>query len=183
MNFLSLFCVFVIYKFASNLYFLLRTKFFYKEFKSLLDDKTKRSIPITEYMHEVKYLFTKAKIKNRSLSFMREMGFGYAKEAELKMFDNIFTIDYEITPLVNQSFNEAIGVFKYRMRQSINPIYWVEFAIFLPKHVLEFFDIDSSKQLSNLIQFIYWVLSIFVFIYSDEVREILRKVIEGSLYN
>lgn len=53
-------------------------------------------------------------------------------------------------------FQKTIGVYKFRMLESINPFYW----IFLPIRILENLEIEIPEIAKPIINLIYWFLGV-----------------------
>ncbi|MFM2394341.1 MAG: hypothetical protein RLZZ546_2323 [Bacteroidota bacterium] len=81
-------------------------------------------------------LLKEAGIKNFSSPAYELTGFNQGYRHELDGFDNIHFLRDDIAGVVNIKFQEAIGVYKSRMKQSYNPFYWIEFVLKLPEKIL-----------------------------------------------
>lgn len=136
------------------------------------------STEILEYTHEIRVLFSIAKIQDRSISFMEPIGLGYGRERKINFLENMFVLNSEITPAVNQFFIEAKGYFKYHMLQSINPLYWIDVVVFLPKYFIRFLNMDENRKYARFLTVAYWLLTFIIFIYEEEIRQIFRKFLE-----
>lgn len=164
----------IIYKLFTNLYNLKRISFLHKQFLDFIGGQPNPII--LESTTEVVDLFIKAKIKDRSLPFVEPLGLGFATERKLNFFENIYVLDMNISPTINQFFIEAKGYFKHQYKKALNPLYWTEVIIFLPQHFLTFIGIDKKIISSKIITVFYWIMTIILFIFEDEVRTILRSI-------
>lgn len=54
-------------------------------------------------------------------------------------------------------FHQAIGTFKARAKESLNPISWIEFIITLPKAVLTYLGVKPEHVAIKILQLIYWM--------------------------
>lgn len=165
----------ITYKYSSNFYYLKRVIFLHGEFLKYIEKGEDKHI--IEYSTEVKTLFSKSKISDRSLSYMEPVGMGYTKERRINFLENIFVISTEITPTINQFFVESKGFFKYQMKQALNPLYWIDIAIFLPKYLFKYLDFNENSRTSKLLNILYWVISILIFIFEEEVRLIIKLML------
>ena len=68
-------------------------------------------------------------------------------------------------------FSEAIGVYKHRMIESVNPIVWMKVIIFLPRYVMDYIGIEPGKKSSRVIHFIGWIIEIFCAVFLEKVFE------------
>ena len=74
-------------------------------------------------------------------------------------------------------FHRAIGVYRSRMIETINPLYWIETIIFLPRQILNYLGVTPESVIIKIAQLIYW-LAAFVFgIYRFEVEEFVRGLL------
>lgn len=165
----------VIYRFVSNYYFLNRIEFLYKVFLSVFDKSIEIKGNVTEYQHELVELLKRAEIQDRHLPISIPMGFGYVSNTSRSIFDNLFVNDSEISPLVNQFFNQAKGVYKLRMKQSYNPFFWIDSIVFLPKTLSKYFGIESNSVIVKIINILYWIVSFFVFVYTEQIQTFFQS--------
>lgn len=75
-------------------------------------------------------------------------------------------------------FHEAIGVYKSRLLETFSPIYWIEFAINLPKKILEYLGIAPESIVIKIFQLIYWivgaVLGFLYALYKPEIQTLVK---------
>ena len=78
----------------------------------------------------------------------------------------------------NTKMLEAMGVFKSRCIETVNPIYWINTVIFLPKKVISYLGVSAESILIKLAQLIWWIVCLIItiinFIYPDYLRNILQ---------
>ena len=55
----------------------------------------------------------------------------------------------------------TIGTYKMRMLETINPFYWIEVLIYLPKNILEFSGVKPEHFISKLSLIAYWLIIAF----------------------
>jgi hypothetical protein len=79
-------------------------------------------------------------------------------------------------------FEEAIGVYKNRVWESLSPLYWINVVIWLPKRFLVYLGINDSnftaKIINSLFQFLYWLAGLAFIAYNDEFKLFLLAIIE-----
>lgn len=80
-------------------------------------------------------------------------------------------------------FEEAEGAFRKNMIDSINPFYWVDLIIFLPKTLLSYLGISSEtsayKICNVLLTFIWWVFGIFLVYYKPQLQQFLIELVRN----
>lgn len=129
---------------------------------------------IQENKHRIIGIFQRAGLKDSNLSFIEPGGFGFVKTVNCSLFDNIPLINKEVLSLVVQFFKESIGIFKHRMFDSINPVYWVETFIFLPKKTFSYLGMSADGLLIKIFQVSWWLVvaasTIIGIIFNPELR-------------
>lgn len=146
MYILKIFLLIVIIKFSLNLFRLLGTKYIYKKF--LFQPPN-----IYQYAPFVTSLFNSAGTQKIILSSIRTNGLNQASQDYIS--NSIGKKDS--FNALNEIFQRTIGIYKYRMLQSINPFYW----IFLPTHISMNFDVILNTPLKLILNLLYWVVSVF----------------------
>lgn len=68
-----------------------------------------------------------------------------------------------------EAFAVSIGVFKQRMVDSLNPLYWLGLIIYAPSRFFALCGASSDNAVVKIIQALYWVLSVaFAFLFFFE---------------
>ena len=79
-----------------------------------------------------------------------------------------------------QMILEAKGIFKERILETFNPIYWIESAIFLPKHTLMYLGIKPDNIILKLLQLAWFILagaySLLLVLYPDAFRLLIERL-------
>jgi hypothetical protein len=117
-----------------------------------------------EKKQEIKELFEKAGIKSGQLPIMQPVGYGYVQSLNIDIVENMANTQYPaIIGHMIGCFKQAIGVYKRRLKDSINPFYWLELIIYLPQKTIEYIgfsqDSKSATAVSKTINVIYWLVS------------------------
>ncbi len=158
-NILYFFIIILIIKFVINFSRYWRCKNYlakYEEYFKNPDWKfVQNSVQIVE-------LLKNAGIEDSVVTAVEPIGFGKIQSSHPSVFDNLTTIREDVVGLVLLKFHKAIGVYRSRMLETINPIYWVELAIFLPKHILSYLGVSPESTLIKIIQVVYWLVATIV---------------------
>lgn len=125
--------------------------------------------PILSF-HEKKYeiveLFKKAGLSDRYFTQMVPIGLGHGTARNITLFDNIGTPDPDIVLLLITYFKEAAGIFKKRIFDSLNPIYWIEFLIFLPQNIIYYLGLNKDSKniqiFTKVLNIIWWIISVLI---------------------
>ncbi|MDA3813505.1 MAG: hypothetical protein PF570_04550 [Candidatus Cloacimonetes bacterium] len=185
MNLCILFFVFIIIRILINI-----SKYFYLR-KVLLkqnimaegvvnendETKVKKAANATEWLEsnqiEIKRVVLKTGLRDLSNSYMEPMGLGYAQRKDISALDNITYLDLEMMQKLKLIFKRAKGFYKKQALKNINPIFWIEVIIFLPREILKYFSVEENVKLGSAIvkvlQVIYWIGSL-LFMYLNYVK-------------
>lgn len=131
---------------------------------------------------DVQSLIFGANVENYSIPWTQPAGFGLVntmKPSVLGQFPSRIDVFAQSTL---RMFEEAIGVYKRRMFETFNPLYWVDAAIWLPKRFLSYLGINNTnfaaKALHCLFQGAYWLATAAFIAYNQEARALLAGILE-----
>jgi hypothetical protein len=153
----------VLYKFVTNLVRFLRCKFLLKEYGKYLED---RGWDMVQHQEEVIGLFKKAGIKDSVVPYVEPVGMGQMISTTVSVFSNFTRIRADIAGTITSNFHRAIGVYKKRMLNSFNPLFWIDFVVNLPREALEYVGVPPEKSLVKVAQVIYWALGVLASVIS-----------------
>lgn len=146
MKILIILAVIIAAHFLINFIRLMSAHFYYKKF--LKSDKS-----LEQYAYPVSRLFDKAGT-NRILMSTR-----YAGEKI-----SFCIAKYEYRGIVDDTFQQTIGVFKFRMRNSFNPLYWLE----LPTRLCKLYGAELPKPIDALLSAVFWLFSVIIGYYVEK---------------
>ena len=120
-----------------------------------------------EYQPQIVKLFKEAEIEDNTVTYVENVGYGkILADAHVSVMSNIGNTRADVVTMVTSMFHKAKGTYRSRMLEAINPIYWLEFVIFLPKNVFRYTGASPESALVKTVQVIYWLLaSIIGFLY------------------
>jgi hypothetical protein len=128
---------------------------------------------IQENQIEIKKIVLKTGIQDQWTSYMEPLGLGKAKKESISALDNLTLLNPKIMGPGREIVNRAKGFYKIQALKSFNPLFWVEFIVFLPKELLKYFSVDEDAKSGSVIikifQVIYWIASIY-FMYQTYVH-------------
>lgn len=167
------------YRLVINSIRLLKIQRLLKDYNKYLDDQTYNMV---QKQDEVVELFKLAGIKDSVVPTLRPLGMGHGVQANISVFQNLTNVTTEIPGVVLKSFHRAIGIYKRRINESMNPLYWTEWLINLPKHVLVHFELPEEDTKAKIVQLVYWVVggsvTFFYGVYKTEVDAVVRTWIK-----
>lgn len=130
---------------------------------------------IEENQLEIKKIVLNSGIGDQRKSYMESLGLGYAKEKAVSAIDNLAFLNSEIMGTGRQMLQRASGHYKIQAVKSFNPIFWIEFIVFLPKEILKYFNVDENAKIGSIsikiLQVIYWIISIY-FTYQKYINNV-----------
>ncbi|MES2219089.1 MAG: hypothetical protein V4501_11860 [Pseudomonadota bacterium] len=155
-----------IIKLLLNKYKLKRLLFLEHQYIELMrqisEDQANPEQGFIENIPEVINLVEEAGQKSSFVSRVEPAGLGLARTIQLNLFDNMILNDEEVYTLMRLVFKQAIGVYKNRIRQCYNPIYWIEFLVFFPQNLIKYLAGNDNSgvliMISRFLNALYWLL-------------------------
>ena len=165
------FIIIIAYKTLSNFISLFQIQKYEKEFIKYLSGEPSK---IEEYKLLCIALFKKAGIKDTETPITQPTGYGRIASFNASVFQNFpSNIAIIANPALNM-FKNASGIYKSRIYEGFNPIYWVDLIIFLPKNLLSYIGLDSEKAAFKIwnvfLTFIWWVFCTLVTFFQPEIK-------------
>ena len=115
---------------------------------------------------EVISLFKSAGLKDPQLPLVQAVDPMHVVRGNYSVFDNITVLKPEFINTMHGLFLEAIGVYKKRVNNSINPLYWLEVIFFFPEKIINYFGFNNGSQtiviVSKTFNAIYWTVGIVI---------------------
>lgn len=109
------------------------------------------------------------------------VGLGRAVQYNASVKEQFPSRIHDFALQTNKMFYEAEGVFLARAKEAFNPLYWIDFVIFLPKHFMAYLGADTEKLLTKILQAVYFLVagiwSLLLQLYPDIFRTLLEKLI------
>lgn len=169
---IGFFALVIVLRFITNFYKYIRIKKLYDEYVEYINTDNSKFIQNKE---EIKSLFKDAGLKDSSVIHQEFLGFGKFSNMRVSVFDNLTNRREDIVGNVQNRFNEAIGVYRKRFRESFNPIFWIDFIVKFPQHIMEFFGVLPEKIAVKIFLVIYWLVAIIFGLKKFELLEYLIK--------
>ncbi len=167
-------------KLIINVYRLARTKLFMEKYTNWILSET-RDYSMTEFKSEVVELWKAAGIKNCSFVRLEDIGYGNAIQIQEFLFDHFPSIYEDMAFLTKRSFHEAIGVYKKRIIESVNPLYWIMVIIDWPQKLTDKLNLHLKQGLVNVFRLVWWVLGLIATLYLSLYPEHVKIMLEKSI--
>lgn len=164
-----------LYKLLKNIYCCKRLQKLYSYFKTITSEKSEDiNNKAFETKAEVIELFKKANIKDYSIPTMKLLGYGQAAHYNASAFANYPNINKDFFIAYVSMFDEAIGTYKRRAWEVLNPFYWIDLIIFAPKNILNYIGVSSESRSTKILNVIlisvYWFFGIFIAIFKEKIQ-------------
>ncbi|BDD08532.1 hypothetical protein FUAX_09640 [Fulvitalea axinellae] len=130
---------------------------------------------LAEDKEEIKSLFREAGLKDSSVFHQELLGFGKYANVRISVLDNLTNRREDIVGNVLLKFDEAIGVYRKRFRESFNPIFWIEFIVKLPQYIMQFLGVLPEKISVKIFLIIYWLIAILFGLKKFDLLQFLVK--------
>lgn len=166
------FVLIMLLRFVTNFYKYRRIQ---KLFEKYIEYLSTDLFEFAQYKEEIKSLFKDAGLKDFSIIHQEFLGFGKFANMQISGFDNLTNRREDIVGNVRMRFNEAIGVFRKRYKESFNPIFWIDFIVKFPQHLMEFFGVLPEKVAVKIFLVIYWLFAILFGLKKFELIDYLIK--------
>ncbi len=124
------------------------------------------SLTFKEKKYEVIKLFQSAGLRDPQIPLVQPVGSRHEVKGHYSVFDNLTKASPEFINRVRDLFCEAIGVYKKRANNSINPIYWLEVILFLPERIINYLGLNNGSSsvtiISKTLNIVYWITTMIV---------------------
>jgi len=123
---------------------------------------------VNDHNIEIRKTVLKTGVADITHTFMEPIGYGNVQPKTMSALDNLLFKNIDILMEARDILYRAKGFYKVESLKCVNPIYWIEFIVFLPREIARYFsnsdDVKSTTAVTKIIQIIYWIISV-VFMY------------------
>lgn len=162
----------ILLRFVLYLDKLIRIKRYLEAYKNYLRNPT---FEFAQKKPQIIQLFKDAGLKDFVISRLEPAGFGHLRTLAVSGFENIALREADVVDGIRSRFNEAIGIFRHRMLQSINPLFWLEMIFKLPQHIFAFVGVLPDKLVVKIALIIYWLVALLLGLKKFNILEELLK--------
>lgn len=162
LNLLILFFVILVLRFLINLSKYVQSKRYLEDYKQYIENGGWK---IVEHSLQIVKLLEDAGVEDVAVTHVEEIGYGQLQNSRPSVFKNISIKRQDIAGHVLAMFHQAIGAYRSRMIETINPLFWIEVVIFLPKQFLKYLGASSDSLAARILQALYWIFGTLVWLY------------------
>ena len=145
-----------------------------KYYQKYNDYFTKNDSSIEFDKRQIIDLFKDSEINDFNIPTIEPIGFGQGAQYTFSGFENMFMRDSRIFNGINSKFIESIGIYRHRMIQTFNPIFWFDFIFKLPEHILKYLGVLPDKLIVKIITLIYWILCLLFGLQKFQIIDIIE---------
>ncbi len=173
---LYIFSIMFFYKLISNIIFFFNNERLLQIWLSFFAKDNSNAF---SYKQQIIDNFKRANIKDTSQPITVPTGYFQVVNTTYSTFDNIFLNDKRTASLTRDFFLEAKGVYRKRIFESFNPLYWINLIIFLPKNIIAFLGLNSDTIFTKISQLIFWFIdSVLIVKYQDKILEFIKTIFQ-----
>jgi len=162
----------VLFKIINNTVRLIKTKYFWNRYIDWLNDSDNT---LYTYKQSIKNLFLHAGMQTLVVPNAAPVGYGQIATYNAEVSENMFIKRNDIVSLTLHLFANTFGVYRSRIIESFSPLYWINFIIFIPKHLLLYIGLDSEKTayklLNVVLSAIWWVILGVIAIFGNQLKQ------------
>lgn len=156
LNFLWAFLAIVIVRLLINIQKFLQVTQLAEEYNEYLRKDGQTSFP--QKTRKAVSLFKEADLGDAAIHRLEPAGYGKLLPINASVFENLGLRTTDVVPHVLTRFAEAEGVYRQRIRDCLNPIYWLEVLTKLPEYLLKYVGVLPEKIIVKIFNILYWVL-------------------------
>lgn len=164
------------YKLLINLYYHNKTVVLERAYRKFWKEKDTH---IKDRHIEIRELLERAGVKDGLVTEMQPIGYGHAEYVKSSVYDNMFYNNVDVLSTMERAFRIAKGVYKRRIKESFNPVYWIECVVYLPKNIFEYLGLNSDTKETKIFQLLYWFGSAFFFIYNEQIVKLIQDFLSS----
>ena len=129
---------------------------------------------ITENQIEIKKLILKCGLQDPKETLMKPIGLNYATSTSVSTLDNLLYVNEKIMEWGRDLIKKAKGYYRRQAYLSLNPIFWIESLLFLPRVIINYLNIEKENKTKpsviNIFQILYW-LGYLIFAYLNLIKK------------
>jgi len=163
-------------RFVLNFSKYLRTRWYYWRYKRWL--QSSQGMKLRESRGQVVKLFREAGVEDSFVSHAQHIGYGKLSIKEVSVFANFPNSREDFAAPLLAMFLESIGTYRARMLESLNPLYWIEAIVYLPRTVMGYLDLPTKGTGIKILQLVWWIVcaasTTALALYTLEIRTFLE---------
>lgn len=177
-NIFYIFIAIILIKIAINMTRYLRCKHFLNLYQEFIE---KKSWKLEENKHEIIDLLITAGIEDSKVPYIEPVGYGYVVNTFASVLDNISIRREDIVDHFLKMLHNAIGVYRKRIFEALNPFYWIETIVFLPRAIFTYLGVSQSNIAIRIAQVVWWLIggtaTLLLTVFKSDIENIVKTFI------
>ena len=167
------FVAIIVFRILTNAFRLKRLRTIERVYREYLSGKETK---FQEYVIELKSIFKSAHVSDVTIPYAQPIGYHQIATSNVSAFENAGSTRQDVVAHILISIDRASGVFKRNMIDSISPLFWINFLIFLPKHLLAYLNVNEKSLLIRIVQVVWWLVAPAAAIFRGQIYEAISKL-------
>ena len=143
------------------------------------DKKTK----ILQDRTNLKRLIEQADIDEAYIPTSQLLGYGQVANYNINVLENFPSNRRDLVVITTRLINDALGVYKQRIINVFNPLWWIKSIIFLPRVLTNYIGINVDSLSVKIIQVLWWMIGVAVTIFKTVYPEYFNAFVDKLLKN
>lgn len=136
--------------------------------------------PFDEYIPLAKKFCEDTGLNHISIPVLQPLGYSQFASFTANVSANLSNRRSDMVEAAMSLFDEMVGVYRMRMRESLSLQFWVDAIIFLPKHIVKYLNGNPENLFTKLGQLLYWIAAPLLLIFRSELYQFLIKLLEQA---
>lgn len=140
--------------------YLIKSKNNLKVLEKYLNDQTSESRDkLVKVKYEIKHIIEIAGLSSHTIPYTEAVGYGHVATGHAKPSENLLSLREDIAKANFELLEESVSIFRSKLINTFNPMFWVESLVYLPTKVLSFLGVANNKTLVKIFQLLWWLLA------------------------
>lgn len=164
----------ILYKAIFNFFHWVELKVLFGKYIKSFENDSYLDIVSENKLHIID-LIKKTGVPDSHVSIVQPLGFGKISTSSVSVLQNLENHREDIVGLNYQKFNNAIGEYKRRALESINPLFWISSIINLPRLSFEYLGVKPESVIIKIFQLIWWIIALVFFMLKVFFQSLLNN--------
>lgn len=178
MRYLIGFAAAVLLKIVLNVVKYLQCSLFLKKYSEWLKDP---KYVFYQHRSQIIDLFKDAGVEDIGIPYEEPVGLGLIRTGTASLYTCFPNRRKDIAQATIAAFHQAFGVYRFRAIQPLNPLYWAEFLLTLPRHLLVYLGVPAESVVVKSVIVIYWIGLGLLSLFRSEIDALLKAWVSGIL--
>ena len=179
-NLFLMFLCAMLYKFFANFYYKYKTEEYMGDYREWIKNGTNPEKVFKDSAH-LKGLIAKANIEDMHFNASEPVGYGYISTCQASVLFNHPIKRSPFSEKMHEIMLRALGAYEQRMKDAFNPLYWINFVLYLPREITKYLGAPYGA-IPKTLQILWWIITGISTIALSLYPEIFRTTIEKLLY-